>query len=86
MVAPWLLLVFLKVFLMQLITTLIIIIDLVTYDHPLAVVGDILVVGGGAVPAARAGADGATSARIWKRVGGAKLSEGGNIRRIRRIR
>ena len=51
---------------MQSLTTVIIIIDLVTYDHSLAVVGDLLVVGGGAVPAARAGADGAASARIWE--------------------
>ena len=51
----------------SIITTITIIIDLVADDHPLAVVGDLLVVGGGAVPAARAGADGATSARIWKK-------------------
>ena len=48
------------------ITTITIIIDLVADDHPLAVVGDLLVVGGGAVPAAGAGADGAAGARVWE--------------------
>ena len=54
------------------ITTITIIIDLVADDHPLAVVGDLLVVGGGAVPAAGAGADGAAGARVWEvfRIGG----------------
>ena len=70
------------------ITTIIIIIDLVADDHPLAVVGDLLVVGGGAVPAAGAGADGAAGARVWEvfLIGGRglKRSEGGSIRRIRR--
>ena len=45
---------------------IIIVIDLVAYDDPLAVVGELLVVGGGAVPTVRAGADGAASARIWE--------------------
>ena len=40
--------------------------DLVGDNDPPAIVGELLVVGGGAVPAARAGADGAASARIWE--------------------
>ena len=70
------------------ITTITIIIDLVADDHPLAVVGDLLVVGGGAVPAAGTGADGAAGARVWQvfLIGGrgAKWSEGGSIRGIRK--
>ena len=72
----------------SIITTITIIIDLVADDHPLAVVGDLLVVGGGAVPAAGAGADGAAGGRVWEvfLIGGRgwKRSEGGSIRRIRR--
>ena len=64
-------------------------VDLVADDHPLAIVGDLLVVGGGTVPAAGAGADGAASASIWEvslnGVRGATGSVGGgSIRRIRR--
>ena len=66
------------------ITTITIIIDLVADDHPLAVVGDLLVVGGGAVPAAGAGADGAAGARVWEvfLIGrrGLKRSEGGSVK------
>ena len=40
--------------------------DLITNNNPLAIVGDLLVVGGGAVSAAGAGADGAAGARIWE--------------------
>ena len=67
---------------------IIIVIDLVAYDDPLAVVGELLVVGGGAVPADGAGADGAAGGRVWEvfLIGGRglKRSEGGSIRRIRR--